>query len=561
MFVRLAPLLTLGLMIGPVLAGLIGTLLPAFGWMPVLGRAEVSVQAWRELFATPGLGRSVAISLWVGVATTLGSLVIVVVIAAASHGTRTFTLIRRTLSPILAIPHVAVAAGLAFVIAPSGLLFRLWSTYLGGPPHPPDLLIVNDTWGFALMAGLVLKEVPFLILMLLSALPQADAGRSLIVARTLGYGPVAAWLKAVLPRLYPQMRLPILAVLAYGVSVVDVALVLGPTTPPTLPVQILKWMNDPDLSLRFRASAGAVLQLVLVAAAVAFWLMAERVVSRLMRPWLDAGQRAAGERNARIVSFALVSVLVALVAGAAVSILLWSFAEAWRYPNPLPAAFTLDNWRNESARAAILLRNTLMVSLAATAIALALTIGCLEKEVRFGRHGTEATALWLLYLPLLVPQIAFLLGLQILLIQVRLDETFIAVVLTHGVFVLPYVFLSLADPWRAYDERFRQVALTLGASPFRALIAIRLPMLSRACLAAAAIGIAVSAGQFLATQLVAGARWPGITTEAVAISSGGNRRTLAIYALLQTLVPLIAFAVATLLPAVWFRHRRGMGST
>jgi putative thiamine transport system permease protein len=560
MFFRLAPALTVALMIGPVLAGLIGTLLPAFGYMPVLGRATPSLQSWRELFATPGLGRSVAISLWVGFATTILSLALVVLITATSHGTRAFAFIRHTLAPILAIPHVAVAVGLAFVIAPSGLMFRLWATLFGWPQRPPDLLIVNDVWGFSLMAGLLLKEVPFLFLMVLSALPQADADRGMIVARTLGYGPLAGWLKVVLPRVYPQIRLPILAVLAYGISVVDVSLVLGPTTPPTLPVQILKWINDPDLSLRFRASAGAVLQLLLVVGAILVWLAAEALLAKRSVPWLEAGRRRLAERTARAISIGLATLTGLLVVSALIAIGLWSLADAWRYPQPLPAALTLDNWRSESGRAAVLLRNSLLVGVTATLLSIVLTIGCLEREVRGGRNAGRDTALWLVYLPLLVPQIAFLLGLQVLLVQLHLDETFVAAVLAHTVFVLPYVFLALADPWRAYDGRYRTVALSLGASPLRALLAVRLPMLLRACLAAAAIGLAVSIGQFLATQLVAGARWPSITTEAVAVSSGGNRRTLAIYALLQTLVPFVAFMLATLLPAFVFRRRRGMGS-
>ena len=558
MLVRLAPAVTLTLLIGPVLAGLVGTLLPAFGYLPALGRSQLSLDAWRELAATPGLGRSVAVSLLVGFVTTLVSLGVVTLLGAASHATRTFAVIRRALSPILAIPHLAVAVGLSFVIAPSGLVFRLWSSYFGGPSTPPDLLIVNDTLGLALSAGLVLKEVPFLFLMLLSALQQADADRSMVVARTLGYGRIAAWLKVVLPRLYPQMRLPVLAVLAYGLSVVDVSLVLGPTTPPTLPVQILKWSNDPDLSLRYRASAGAILQLLLVAASCALWLAGEKLVARVGRPWIESGHRTAAEFTLGALSRGLGIVIVALVAGAFLSIVLWSFADAWRYPNPLPSAFTVRNWQSEGARAGTLLANSLLIAGAASAVALVLVIGCLENEVRHGRSRPETSVLWLLYLPLLVPQIAFLLGMQMLLIQFRLNETFAGVFLAHLVFALPYVFLSLADPWRAFDERYRQVALTLGASPARVLLAIRLPMLLRAVLAAAAIGIAVSIGQFLATQLVAGARWPTITTEAVSVSSGGNRRTLAIYALLQTLVSLGGFLIATVLPAIVFRSRRGM---
>ena len=34
--------------------------------------------------------------------------------------------------------------------------------------------------------------------------------------------------------------------LAYGLSVVDMAMILGPNTPPTLAVLIWRWLADPD---------------------------------------------------------------------------------------------------------------------------------------------------------------------------------------------------------------------------------------------------------------------------------------------------------------------------
>jgi ABC-type uncharacterized transport system, permease component len=43
----------------------------------------------------------------------------------------------------------------------------------------------------------------------------------------------------ILPILYGQLRLPIYAVLAFSLSVVDMALILGPTTPPTLATLLL----------------------------------------------------------------------------------------------------------------------------------------------------------------------------------------------------------------------------------------------------------------------------------------------------------------------------------
>jgi putative thiamine transport system permease protein len=49
-----------------------------------------------------------------------------------------------------------------------------------------------------------------------------------------------------------------------------------------------------------------------------------------------------------------------------------------------------------------------------------------------------------------------------------------------------------------------------------------------------------------------------LTTEAVALSSGGNRRIIGTYAMLQLALPLLAFALALALPAALFRNRLGM---
>ena len=63
--------------------------------------------------------------------------------------------------PLLAVPHLALAVGLAFLIAPSGWLVRLIAPWPAGWHTPPDVLLVQDPLGLALTFGLVLKETPF----------------------------------------------------------------------------------------------------------------------------------------------------------------------------------------------------------------------------------------------------------------------------------------------------------------------------------------------------------------------------------------------------------------
>src|SRR3546814_16929645 len=96
----------------------------------------------------------------------------------------------------------------AFLIAPSGWLVRLVSPWATGWQLPPDVATVQDAHALALTLGLVVKELPFLLLMTLGALGQVRADERLAVARSLGYVPVTAWLQAVLPAVYRQTALP-----------------------------------------------------------------------------------------------------------------------------------------------------------------------------------------------------------------------------------------------------------------------------------------------------------------------------------------------------------------
>jgi putative thiamine transport system permease protein len=73
-----------------------------------------------------------------------------------------------------------------------------------------------------------------------------------------------------------------------------------------------------------------------------------------------------------------------------------------------------------------------------------------------------------------------------------------------------------------------------------------------------ATGFAVSIAQYLPTLFVGAGKFTTITTEAVSMASGSDRRMMAVLALWQQLLPFIVFALATLIPAIRFRHRTAM---
>lgn len=556
LFARSAVLTTVALLVLPITFGLLGTLLPAFGYLPVLGGNAFGLETFRSLFATPGLAHAAVLSFATGLAATAISLVVTMLFMASFAGTPVMTRLQHLISPLLAVPQAAAAFGLAFLIAPSGYLIRLVAP-LAGIDRPPDILIPHDPLGLAMIAGLVAKETPFLFLVTLAALPQVDLIASRRLAASFGYGRIAGFLYLLWPALYRQIRFAVYAVIAYSSSVVDVAVILGPNLPGTLATRLVQWMNDPDLSARFLASAGALVQLTVTVGAILVWYGLEHLGSKLLRFARDHGYRLATDALLRRFSALMIGVIgVTVFAGLGI-LAIWSVAGLWQFPDLLPESLTLRSWQNALPRVLDPLRTTLVTGLGSTLAAIVLTIGGLERETQTGRAGGER-GLLILYMPLIVPQITFVFGLQLLFIGSGSPYRYAALILVHLVFVLPYVFLSLADPWRALDRRYEIVATALGRSRLSVLLSIRLPMLIRPILTACAVGFAVSVGQYLPTLLIGEGRLQTVTTEAVALASGNNRRVIGVYALLQTLLPFIAFSLAAFLPAMLHRKRREM---
>ena len=557
--VKFSPRFLLALLILPVLGGLISVLLPAFGYAPVLEQTTFSLQGFNALWQTPGLTPMVTLSVATGLISTLLAFIITLMILAAFFNSPWLNRIQRLLSPILVIPHAAAAIAVGFLIAPSGMISRLASPWLSGWELAPNGMFPHDSFGISIILGLTLKELPFLLLMALGVLAQPELGKKLRqqhkVALNLGYCPMTAFFKVILPSLYPLLRLPLLAVLAYASASVEMPLILGPNTPPTLAVAIMHWFNDVDLNLRIKASAGALLQLAVTGGLLALWLGGEKAVKVLFSDSLTNGVREYGGFYWQKITVVLTALVISFILLSLIGLVMWSVAGFWRFPDAMPEQFTLLHFKSALMQMGSPLFNTLAIGLVTTLFAIILTLLCLESEQLSDKPISRFTSL-IIYLPLLVPSIAFLFGLVWIQQLVNNQAAFFNVVLTHLLFVLPYVFLSLASSYRRLDPRFAHVAASLGAAPCKVFFKVKLPQLFAPILIAAALGLAISFGQYLPTLLAGGGRIATITTEAVTLANGASRRTSAVYAIMQMVLPLIGFILAWGLPKYFFKSAR-----
>lgn len=365
----------------PVVAGLGFVFAPAFSLLGPGASGQFSISAFQLALETPGMGTSVWISLWTGPAAALVALALATLFTAAFADTRFFALISAAMRPVLAVPHAAAAFGLAFLLAPSGFLMRLASPGLTGFERPPDWLIINDPAGFALLLGLVVKEMPFIFLVTLAALPQTQQ-RARHVAQSFGHGRIWAFLATIFPAIYQQIRLPVLAVIVFSGAVVDVALILGPGTPPPLSVRILQWMNDPDIARRQLAAAAAIIQLGTSLLSLIIWLVLERCVRLIGRYAITAGWRLRRDNWLRLLAGFGAALSAALVLAGIAVIALWSVSGLWQFPNALPQALDLRTWMSQGDE---LFETTLRagtIGVCASGLSLILVIACLENTAR-----------------------------------------------------------------------------------------------------------------------------------------------------------------------------------
>ncbi len=563
----LVRLLVLMLLLIPIVAASFTLIGNAFDWG---GSPEFSSpggffagspggNAFGAVFAEPGFWKSVALSYWIGLVTPFIALVIVILFVASFSSAPVFGWVWALMKPILAVPHAAAAFGLLFLIAPSGFIMRLLSPEISGFTRPPDWLTVNDPAGIAFGLALVIKEIPFLFFVTMAALPQVDLRRAQIVAG-FGHGRIWGWLISVFPAVYLQIRLPVFAVIAFASSNVDVALVLGPVAPPPLSVQILRWMNDPDLVKGTIAAAAAIIQIGVTLLALMTWWIGEYAVLHLARLAAIHGWRFGRDRFLQISVGLVTAIAVGLVVFGLALLALWSLAGVWRFPDALPRIWTLSGWISQFSNLAETGLRAAVIAVISSLLSLVLVLASLENEYRSDIRPTRL-AWWTIFIPLLVPQIAFMGGLSVLFLRLGIDGTLWSVIIVHMIFVFPYVYLTLADPWNAFDVRYLHVARTLGKGDDRNFWSIRLPMLLAPVLAAFALGVAVSISQYLPTLLIGAGRQPTITTEAIALASGGNRRLIGTYALIQTLLPFVFFALASLVPRITWANRRDLQAT
>ena len=282
-------------------------------------------------------------------------------------------------------------------------------------------------------------------------------------------------------------------------------------------------------------------------AALVIWRIGEIVTSQMLRRWRRHGWRrflppVVGHILTGMAGLPVIAGILGLVAAC-----LWSFTTSWFFPDALPARVSVDAlYRAYTLLPALC--HSLVAGGAGTILATCLCLLVLQSGL-LARVGPALH--WMICVPLLLPQISIVTGLQMMLIWTRLDGTWLAMIWMHMLFILPYAWLVMAPAHAGLDRRYDRVAATLGMRAWHRFRSITLPLLAPALTTVLFLGMSVSVALYLPSLFAGGGRMTTITLEAVALAAGGSRQMAGLAAMLQLAIPLVTFVCLQ----GWFRWR------
>ena len=205
-------------------------------------------------------------------------------------------------------------------------------------------------------------------------------------------------------------------------------------------------------------------------------------------------------------------------------LLIWSFSFRWVFPSLLPEQWSLRAWEYVFSPASQVLNSlfdTTIIAGIVTLLSMMLSIGPGRALGLYRFRGKRFVEFFILT-PVIVPGLAFTLGIQVAFIKLGLADSLWGVILVQLVPTLPYVVQVMAGVFANFDPEFEEQARSLGAGPLRTFWHITLPAIFPGLVVAGLFAFLISWTQYILTLLIGGGIVKTLPLLLFAFARGGD---------------------------------------
>tara|TARA_A100000164_G_scaffold343708_1_gene342184 strand:- start:941 stop:1792 length:852 start_codon:yes stop_codon:yes gene_type:complete len=235
--------------------------------------------------------------------------------------------------------------------------------------------------------------------------------------------------------------------------------------------------------------------------------------------------------------FASAAILFSLSVLGILSSLLWGFSKNWYFPSFFPNSIDIDTFINFYNENKFIVFISIFISVVVSFLSSLLTIIWVELMdiLKMKKLYLE----WIIFIPLFIPQISFLIGLQSFIILFNFDSFLIPLIIIQLFYVIPYSFIILAPSLREIKKDIIRVAASLGKNRFQRLVQIKLPIIMSSFLTSFAIGMLVSFSLYIPVYFIGAGRVTTLTVEALNLALSGSRQDLGVATFFQIIIPIL----------------------
>lgn len=158
-------------------------------------------------------------------------------------------------------------------------------------------------------------------------------------------------------------------------------------------------------------------------------------------------------------------------------------------------------------------------------------------------------------LPMLNPEIVSAIGFMLFFSTLNIPTGFGTLLISHIVFCIPYVMLSIGPKLRQLDDNLAEAALDLGCTPFQALYKVIIPQIKEGIVSGALVAFMMSFDDFVISYFVTGPGINNISTYVYATTKRINPSVNSLSAII-VLVVTIVLVLTNVVPMLRERKKK-----
>ncbi len=232
------------------IGGLFTALLQSFGYFPVVGMRQFTLNYYIEVFKDKDFISSFFFSLCTSLVSSAIAVIVGVYLSYILVKKRKKDKVIELLYKLpIIVPHSVAVLLIVIILSDSGILAR-FCYHLGIIDKQSSFTsLVFDRKGLGIVISYIWKEIPFITLVVYTVMSKVNDKLS-EAAYNLGANAKQVFLHVTLPLLMPTISSSFIIIFAFSFGAFEVPYLIGPTFPKTLPVMAYINYIDPELTKR-----------------------------------------------------------------------------------------------------------------------------------------------------------------------------------------------------------------------------------------------------------------------------------------------------------------------